>query len=452
MELKRSRKFLLRKFFNEYLDLNRSKEDEEITVESIRSGVEFKGTNLWVLIFATFIASLGLNVNSTAVIIGAMLISPLMGPIMGVGLSVGLNDFELMKRSLKSYLVATLFSVTTATVYFSFTPLDEVQSELLARTSPTIYDVFIALVGGLAGIVALATKEKGNVIPGVAIATALMPPLCTAGFGLATGNLLYFLGAFYMYFINSVFISLATFIGVRVMRFRRKEFVDKTREKMVKNYIVWIAVATMCPAIYLTYNIVRETLYQSAANRFITSELQFPESQILNRDISYDKREIKVVLVGKEVPENQIVVARGKLSDYHLDKTKLTVFQGVGNSGLTDISDIKSLVMEDFYKNSEQQLLSQRAELDSLHQVLSAFSGSNLVDLKIGHEMKVLFPEIKTISVSKSLQLAVDSARMDTLTFAIIGCRKKPSEQEKKKLFEWLKARTASEKLKLIIE
>ena len=158
--MERDKKFIIRKFFNEYLDLNRSKEDEQVTVDSIRNGVEFKGTNLWVLIFATFIASLGLNVNSTAVIIGAMLISPLMGPIMGVGLAVGLNDFELMKRSLKSYLVATLFSVTTATIYFSFTPLDEVQSELLARTSPTIYDVFIALVGGLAGIVALATKEK----------------------------------------------------------------------------------------------------------------------------------------------------------------------------------------------------------------------------------------------------------------------------------------------------
>lgn len=147
-----------------------------------------------------------------------------------------------------------------------------------------------------------------------------MPPLCTAGFGLATGNLLYFLGAFYLYFINSVFISLATFIGVRVMHFQRKEFVDKAREKMVKNYIIAIALATMCPAIYLTYNIVRETFYQSAANRFITSELQFPESQVLSRDISYDKREIKVVLVGKEIPEDQIVAVREKLSTYHWRK------------------------------------------------------------------------------------------------------------------------------------
>ncbi len=452
MKLDSRRNFLFRKFLKEYLDLHRSKEDEQVTVEYIRNGVEFKGTNLWILIFATVIASLGLNVNSTAVIIGAMLITPLMGPIMGIGLSIGLNDFELMKRSLKSYAVTTLFSVVTATLYFLFTPLDEVQSELLARTSPTIYDVLIALMGGLAGIVALATKEKGNVIPGVAIATALMPPLCTAGFGLATGNLLYFLGAFYLYFIDSVFISLATYIGVRVMHFERKQFVDKERERMVKRYIVWITIATMCPAVYLTYNIVRETFYQTAANRFITQELQFPDSQILNRDISYDKREIRVVLVGKEIPENQIVEARNRLGEYNLDKTKLVVFQGVGNSSTIDISNIKSMVMEDFYHNSEKQLSEQRAELDSLRKALNAFSGLSQVDARMGREMKVLFPMVKTISVSKSLQLAVDSARMDTVTYAIVGCTHVPSKQEKEKMSNWLKARTGAEKMHLIVE
>ncbi len=452
MKLDSRRNFLFRKFLKEYLDLHRSKEDEQVTVEYIRNGVEFKGTNLWILIFATVIASLGLNVNSTAVIIGAMLITPLMGPIMGIGLSIGLNDFELMKRSLKSYAVTTLFSVVTATLYFLFTPLDEVQSELLARTSPTIYDVLIALMGGLAGIVALATKEKGNVIPGVAIATALMPPLCTAGFGLATGNLLYFLGAFYLYFIDSVFISLATYIGVRVMHFERKQFVDKERERMVKRYIVWITIATMCPAVYLTYNIVRETFYQTAANRFITQELQFPDSQILNRDISYDKREIRVVLVGKEIPENQIVEARNRLGEYNLDKTKLVVFQGVGNSSTIDISNIKSMVMEDFYHNSEKQLSEQRVELDSLRKALNAFSGLSQVDARMGREMKVLFPMVKTISVSKSLQLAVDSARMDTVTYAIVGCTHVPSKQEKEKMSNWLKARTGAEKMHLIVE
>lgn len=452
MELGNKRKFLLRKFFNEYLDLNRSKEDEQLTVDAIRSGVEFKGTNLWVLIFATFIASLGLNVNSTAVIIGAMLISPLMGPIMGVGLSIGLNDFELMKRSLKSYLVATLFSVTTATIYFAFTPLDEVQSELLARTSPTIYDVFIALVGGLAGIVALATKEKGNVIPGVAIATALMPPLCTAGFGIATGNLLYFLGAFYLYFINSVFISLATYIGVRVMHFQRKQFVDKAREKLVKRYIIWITIGTMCPAVYLTYNIVRETFYQSAANHFITEELQFPDSQILSREISYDRHEIKVVFVGKEVSKEQIAAAQQRLADYNLTKTKLVVFQGMGDGSAVDISNIKSMVMEDFYRNSEKRLKEQDEKINTLHKQLADFSGSDWMGKQLGQELKVLFPEIKTLSVSKSLRLSVDSSRIDTLTYAIIDCQRVPDSKSRDKIVKWLKAKTGDAHLQLIVE
>ena len=417
---------MLRKFFDEYMDLNRSKEDEQVTVDSIRNGVEFKGTNLWILIFATFIASLGLNVNSTAVIIGAMLISPLMG------LAIGQNDFELMKRSLKSFMVATLFSVVTATLYFLFTPLDEVQSELLARTSPTIYDVFIALFGGLAGIVALATKEKGNVIPGVAIATALMPPLCTAGFGLATGNLLYFLGAFYLYFINSVFISLATFLGVRFMHFKRKQFVDKEREKMVKRYIIWITIGTMCPAVYLTYNIVRETFYQTSANNFISHELQFPDTQVLNREINYSDKTIKVVLIGKEVPENLIVAAQTKLPDYKLGNTKLTVFQGV-NNGVEDLSSIKTMVMEDFYKNSQQKLNEQTEEIDSLQRALSLFSGSYVVNERMGKEMKVIFPEVQSFSVSKG------------------GCNRPMSVMDRAKMLQWLQARTEAKKLKLII-
>ena len=187
-------------------------EDEKEIVEQITSGVSFKGANLWVLIFAIFIASLGLNVNSTAVIIGAMLISPLMGPIIGMGLATGINDFALLRRAAKNFGIATVISILTATIYFLITPLGEAQSELLARTSPTIYDVLIATFGGAAGILALCTKGKGNVIPGVAIATALMPPLCTAGYGLATGHFLYFLGAFYLFFINTVFISLSTYV------------------------------------------------------------------------------------------------------------------------------------------------------------------------------------------------------------------------------------------------
>lgn len=220
------------------LDPSGDREGEAQTVENICSGINFKGSNLWVLIFAIFIASLGLNVNSTAVIIGAMLISPLMGPIMGIGLGLGINDFELIKKAFRNLAIATVFGILTSTFYFLISPLNEARSELLARTTPTIYDVLIAFFGGMAGIVASSTRLKGNVIPGVAIATALMPPLCTAGFGLASGNFSYFFGAFYLYVINSVFIAFATTLGVKLMHFSKKSFVDKVREKRCSNWFI----------------------------------------------------------------------------------------------------------------------------------------------------------------------------------------------------------------------
>ena len=443
--------FAIKKFLSEYLDLRKDKDNELETVDSIRKGVEFKGANLWILIFAIFMASLGLNVNSTAVIIGAMLISPLMGPIMGVGLSVGLNDFELMKRSLKSFLITTLFSVTTATIFFLVSPVAEGQSELLARTSPTIYDVFIALMGGLAGVVALSTKEKGNVIPGVAIATALMPPLCTAGFGLATGNLLYFLGAFYLYFINSVFISLATFIGVRVMHFQRKEFVDKEREKLVKKYIIFITLATMCPAVYLTYGIVKSTIYEASANNFINEELNFNNTQVIDRKISFEKKEIRVVLIGNEVSETEIATARDNLKLFNLAGTKLVVLQGMNNDAM-DIGSIKAQVMEDFYKNSEKRLLEQQEKIKSLENELNVYAAYNTVDKKIIPELKVLYPAAEAIAMAKTVELQVDSTQTDTLTIVLMKFSKKPVGKEQEKISKWLKARVGAKKLKLIVE
>ena len=443
--------FAVKSFLREYLDLRKDKDNELETIDSIRKGVEFKGANLWILIFAIFMASLGLNVNSTAVIIGAMLISPLMGPIMGVWLSVGLNDFELMKRSLKSFLITTAFSVTTATVFFLFTPIAEAQSELLARTSPTIYDVFIALFGGLAGVVALSTKEKGNVIPGVAIATALMPPLCTAGYGLASGNLIYFLGAFYLYFINSVFISLATFIGVRVMHFQRKEFVDKKREKTVRKYIILIVVLTMCPAVYLTFGIIKSTFYETAANHFINTELNFENTQVLDKKISYEHREIRVVLIGPEVPEASIALARSKMKQYKLEETKLVVLQGMNNDAM-DISSIRAMVMEDFYKNSEQRLQEQQKKISSLEKNLEKYKSYDEMSRTIIPELKVLYPSVTTVSISHTLETTVDSLKTDTIALAVLKFTRHPSESEKRKITEWLQARVGAKKLRLITE
>ena len=441
----------LRRFLRDRVDLGEDSALQDEVVDYICRGVDFRGTNLWVLIFATFVASLGLNVNSTAVIIGAMLISPLMGPIMGVGLSVGMNDFELMKRSLKSFLITTAFSVTTATVFFLFTPIAEAQSELLARTSPTIYDVFIALFGGLAGVVALSTKEKGNVIPGVAIATALMPPLCTAGYGLASGNLIYFLGAFYLFFIYSVFISLATFIGVRLMHFQRKEFVDKNREKTVRKYIILIVILTMCPAVYLTFGIIKSTFYEAAANRFINEQLGFENTQVLDKKVSYEHKEVRVVLIGSEVPDASISIARSKLKEYKLEDTKLIVLQGMNNEAV-DVSSIRAMVMEDFYKNSEQRLQEQKVKITQLETTLQQYKSYDEMSRTLVPELKVLYPSITTLSIAHSLEVRVDSMKTDTVTLAVMKFAKHPTNTEKEKISEWLKARVGAKKLRLITE
>lgn len=470
--------FIIKSFLKEYLDLRKDKDNEQATVDAIRRGVEFKGANLWVLIFAIFMVSLGLNVNSTAVIIGAMLISPIMGPIMGIGLSVGINDFELMKRSLKSYLIITAFSVITAAIFFLISPVAEGQSELLARTSPTIYDVFIALLGGLAGVVALSTKEKGNVIPGVAIATALMPPLCTAGYGLATGNLIYFLGAFYLYFIDSVFISLATFLGVRTFHFSRKAMADKKREKTVRRYIIVIAVVTMIPAIYLTVDIVQDTMFETNAKRFIQEQLTFENTQILDKDVTSgtNGRQIRVVLIGQEVPEASLALARDRMKDYKLTGCTLTVLQGVNNEEV-DISSIRAMVMEDFYKNSEQQLVAQSQQIESLKQSLERYQRMDQVGQAVVPELRVLYPQVQSVSIAHAIEYAIptevaepeliaepDSLSSDslatgnpialqtpdTITLAVVVLSQPLQADDEQKLIDWLKARTGSQTLRLI--
>lgn len=449
--------FVFKSFLEEYMDVRRDKADESEAVKSIREGVEMKGATIWILIAAILLASLGLNVNSTAVIIGAMLISPLMGPIMGVGLAIGLGDFDLMKRSFKNYLVITLFSVVTATLFFLISPsVSEGQSELLARTSPTIYDVFIALFGGAAGFIALSTTKKGSVIPGVAIATALMPPLCTAGFGLATGNLLYFLGAFYLYFINSVFICVATFLGTRFMRFSRLKYVDKEREKKVRNYIVWVVVLTMIPAVYLTYGILNDTIYEGSVNRFVNEQLSFENAQVVDKKVEKrdGTKELRVVLVGKEVADSTIIMAQRRMADYNLGDTKLVVLQGVSGqqAASMDITSVRAQVLEDFYKNGEVKLQQQAVLIDSIQGILNSYLTYDELARTLMPEMKVLYPQVTRFSLSRSLEMSVDSARADTVTFAIIHLNKRMDDREKAKMVEWMKARTNSRELRLLLE
>lgn len=440
-------------FFVRNFDVRQEKEDELETIESIKKGIDFKGTNLWVLIFATFVASLGLNTNSTAVIIGAMLISPLMGPIMGFGLGLGIYDYELVKRSFRNFITATVFSVITSTLFFLISPISEAQSELLARTQPTVYDVLIAFFGGLAGIVASSTKSKGNVIPGVAIATALMPPLCTAGFGLASGNLYYFFGAFYLYFINTVFISLATFLVVRVLKYPKKVFMDKQREKVVTRYIGVIVFFTIVPSLFLSYNLIRSSYFNDRVANFITEELTFPNTQILNKTVTdtSDKQEVKVVLIGETVPDPMIEIARTRLPRYGLKGVSLVVQQGFGQEA-TDINELKSMLMQDLYKNSEEVLRMQSIQIDSLKRRVDQYKTASRITSELIPEMKVLFPAILEASCSHTYIMTTDSMKQDTVMLVYLKSKARIKEEEQQKIREWLGARVNAKNIKLLIE
>ena len=440
-------------FLTRYFDLRQEKEDEEETIESLKKGVEFRGTTLWVLIFAIFLASLGLNTNSTAVIIGAMLISPLMGPIMGFGLGLGIADFDLVKRSLRNYLTATLFSVVTATIYFLISPISEAQSELLARTSPTIYDVLIAFFGGLAGIVAGSTKLKGNVIPGVAIATALMPPLCTAGFGLATGNLSYFLGAFYLYFINTVFISLSTYIVVRVLKYPNKEFLDKKRAMVVRRYMMVIVTCTIIPSLYLTYRVFRNTVFDEQVRSFVNKELDFPNTQVLSKTIAVDtagRKEINVVLLGEAVPDMMIETARARMRDYGLGGIGLNIQQGFGSD--VDVNELKAVLMKDLYKNNEELVQAQAMQIDSLKHTVDRYRRASHLALSLTPELRVLYPQVERLACTPTIIANTVQDKPDTVLLVYVKVKNELTPDEQRKLSQWMAARTEEKNIKLIID
>lgn len=440
-------------YLRSILDTSDERENEVEIIENIRKGIDFKGSNLWILIFAIFIASLGLNVNSTAVIIGAMLISPLMGPIMGIGLGLGINDFELIKKAFRNLAIATVFGILTSTFYFLLSPLNEARSELLARTTPTIYDVLIAFFGGMAGIVASGSRLKGNVIPGVAIATALMPPLCTAGFGIASGNLTYFFGAFYLYMINSVFIAFATTLGVKLMHLSKKTFVDKVREKKVQQIVYTILFLTMVPSIYITYEMVKANIFETNATRFINNEINFPNTLIVNKHIQSENadRAITISLIGKEISEESISMLHEKMERYGLLDTKLFISQGFGREKEeVEQDELNNLVLQDFYKLTKSRTESQEKEIVRLKQQLENYGAYDSVSMEIGPEVKVLFPHIQDIAISRILVTHIDSLSVDTRTIAITSYKRLPQPGEEKKFESWLSTRLKVEKLEII--
>ena len=434
-----------KRFFNALPD----KTDENVTVEQISDGVTFRGANLWVLIFAIFIACLGLNVNSTAVIIGAMLISPLMGPIIGMGLAVGRADLELLKRSLTNYGVSTVISVLTAALYFQLTPLTEAQSELLARTSPTLYDVLIALFGGAAGILAISTGGKGNVIPGVAIATALMPPLCTAGYGLAMGEWSFFFGACYLFFINTVFIALATYLGVRLLQFQPKQFVDKARLAVVNRYIAVIVVVTMLPAVYMTTQIIRQSVFENHVKQFVKQELHQPGTRILSEQADRETKTLDVVALGAALPNEMIEAARQRLADYQLADYQLNVIQGAQSDSLL-LARNNAGTQQSLSGLDQQHLALQAERVAQLERETADYRRLDALAREIGGEVKAVCPKVTRIGLSKITETPVDSGTVRSYVLAVANSRTPLPAADRDRLAQWLKVRTQADSLRLV--
>jgi len=438
-------------FFKDRFNLENQREDYGIIIENITKSVYFRGTNLWILMFAIFIASIGLNVNSTAVIIGAMLVSPLMGPIMGIGLGAGINDFRLIRLSGYNFLIAILIGLFSSTIYFLLSPLNEAHSELLARTTPTVYDVFIALFGGLAGIVATSSKEKGNVIPGVAIATALMPPLCTAGYGLAIGNLYFFVGAIYLFFINSVFICLGTYLLVRFLRFPLHKYPNPRTGRRMKLWILAIVILTFVPSVFIAYDMIRENAYETNAARFVAKEMVFEGNTIIEKKIDVDRKQISVVFIGTGIEPEMVENLNKKLADYSLENTKLNIKQGIKEFTATDITNMKSQIIEELYTKSQEALVLKDEKIALLEEELSRYQSGHLSGA-ILDEIRALYPNIENASLSRALWTTPDKEQPDTLNLVTIKFSKNISNTEMKQLDNWLKKRMTGEKVKIIIE
>ena len=446
----------IRKFWYDVLAYTQLKEDTDYdaTVKYISSSVEFRGVNLWVLAFAIIVASVGLNVNSTAVIIGAMLISPIMGPITGIGLSIGTLDEDLLKRSLRNFLIMVAISLITSTLYFLISPLSEAQSELLARTRPTIFDVIIAFFGGLAGIVATSRKSQPfTVISGVAIATALMPPLCTAGYGLATWQMRYFGGATYLFFINSFFIALATFIIVRSLGFPQKRYMNQTRLKAVRRMMYIFAILVMIPSVFMAINLVRESAFNSQTIKFVHDIQQTPyfeKVQLIDAQKEFSNKEQTVTLrvIGKPLTMEDIARMQTIMRmDYGLERAKLVIKQ---TEGMLDITQQTQLV-EDIIDKKDAVINRQDSIIVQLQAQLDKLTGSSENTKQIVKEIKSQYADIQQVAILE--MQCYDAEDLSATPTPVVYLKWKDGRhhpEAEKRLLQWLKVRLNVEEIRVV--
>jgi uncharacterized hydrophobic protein (TIGR00271 family) len=428
---------LLNQLLN-FIDLQKGEDDQKKVLENIVSNISFRGSNLWILACAIVIASVGLNVNSSAVIIGAMLISPLMGPIVGAGFGLGMYDFDLVKKSMKNLFIATVVSLTVSTLYFYVSPFKEIQSELLARTSPNIYDILIAFFGGLVGVIAVTRVEKGNPIPGVAIATALMPPLCTAGYGLATANYAFFGGAMYLYTINCVFICIATFVIVKYLKYPIAKQIDLKHQKQVKQAITLLLLVMIVPSIYFAYELLGEKEYKQRTEEFIKKEFPQKDFTLIYKKINYNSipKKIELAFLSKRFDSLEIKSLNEKMKNYQLSNTELLIIQDTFNLKNDILNSINN------YKKTgdDKDIL-----ISSLQKKMADYQSNNTKTIK---EAKILFPEINSISIAQ-YTITEKSKNNKTIPVILYQSKKELPSESKEKLMIWLEQRLEKDSIEI---
>jgi uncharacterized hydrophobic protein (TIGR00271 family) len=427
-----------------YLRLDTELDDFETIHNSIEKDVVFKGTNLWILMFAIVVASVGLNMNSTAVIIGAMLISPLMGPINGMGYSIATYNFPLFRKAVRNFSFAVVTSLVASTTYFALSPISTAHSELLARTSPTIYDVLIAFFGGLAGIVAITSRQKGNVIPGVAIATALMPPLCTAGYGLATLQFDFFLGALYLFTINTVFIALASVAISQMLEFPIWIAVEDDARKRINRWISVVIVIVFVPSIYFGYKLVQKEKFTGKANKYLANIGMFEGNYLLKGEINADKRQISLLYMGRNLSDDQKKRIIDMAADFDISDSKIEIREGV-KVNETSIENVEN----DKLKN---ELIKMKMVLQQRDNQLNSIYLMQTMSQKIFNEINALYPQIESCSYAEAYTSDKDGGKAGKSQIIIFTSQSAIDQKEKEKIQLWLQTRLNSLLIKVFYE
>lgn len=424
-----------------YFSLHQDQDSPDAIDVTIRDGVQIVGTNLWVLMCAILIASIGLDVNSTAIIIGAMLISPLMGPIIGIGYGAGINDSHLIRLAARNLGVFVAISLLASTAYFLLTPLSQAHSELLSRTSPTIWDVLIAFFGGSAGIVALTRQKKTTVIPGVAIATALMPPLCTAGYGLAMGNFSYFFGAFYLFVINGMFIAFATLFFVKLMRLPQHAFQNEAERRRSNFWILLTALITMLPSTYLAYRMVQAELFTTSAERFIHDLEKDQNLFVLGKTLDPDARSIELVISGKDLPSDYAKSLERRLASYDLPKTHLNLRTLDNGTTRQEVSRLRQQLQQDLTGSLMKSLEEKTDRIHRLEAELQSLHADEAEQASLFREVRAQYPAVTSLLLARGIRQDLSESPGQNVLVTVIGVTSSLAKEDQERLQAWLGVR-----------